>query len=40
MISNFREGGGCFSKIGETICKKAFSIRGKSEIGGEGEGQK
>ena len=35
MISDFREGGR-FSKIGESFCKKAFSIRGKSEIGGMG----
>ena len=31
--------GGRFSKIGESLCKKAFSIGGKSEIGGRG-GQK
>ena len=35
MISDFREGGR-FSKIGESLCKKAFSIGGKSEIGGRG----
>ena len=35
MISDFREGDK-FSKIGESLCKKAFSIGGKSEIGGEG----
>ena len=35
MISDFREGGR-FSKIGESLCKEAFSIGGKSEIGGEG----
>ena len=28
--------GGRFSKIGESLCKKAFSIGGKSEIGGRG----
>ena len=38
MISDFREGGR-FSKIGESLCKKDFSIGGKSEIGGRG-GQK
>ena len=32
MISNFREGV-MFSKMGESLCKKAFSIGGKSEIG-------
>ena len=38
MISDFREGGGevRFSKIGESLCKKAFSIVGKSEMGGGG----
>ena len=39
MMFDFREGGGGFSKIGEFLCKKAFSIGGKSEIGpyrGEG----
>ena len=36
MISDFREGGGRFSKIGESLYKKAFSIGGKSEIGGRG----
>ena len=35
MISDFREGGR-FSKIGEFPCKKAYSIGGKSEIGGGG----
>ena len=35
MISDFREGGR-FSKIGESLCKKPFSIGGKSEIGGGG----
>ena len=35
MISNFREGGR-FSKIGESLCKKAFGIGGRSEIGGGG----
>ena len=35
MISDFREGGR-FSKIGESFCKKAFSIRGKSKMGGWG----
>ena len=35
MISNFREGGR-FSKIGESLCKKAFSIGEKSEIGRRG----
>ena len=38
MISDFREGGS-FSKIGDSLSKKAFSIGGKSEIGGRG-GQK
>ena len=38
MISDIREGGH-FSKIGESLCKKAFSIGGKSEIGRRG-GQK
>ena len=33
MISNFRKGGR-FSKIGESLCKKVFSIGEKSEIGG------
>ena len=33
MIFNFREGGR-FSKIGESLCKKSFSIGKKSEIGG------
>ena len=36
MISNFREEGGRFSKLGESLCKKAFSIEEKSEIGGRG----
>ena len=36
MISNFREGGGRFSKIGESLCNIFFSIGGKSEIGGRG----
>ena len=35
MISDLGEGG-WFSKIGESLCKKAFSIGGKSEIGGGG----
>ena len=35
MISDFREGGR-FSKIGESLYKKAFSIGGKSEIVGGG----
>ena len=35
MISDFREGGR-FSKIRESLCKNAFSIGGKSEIGGKG----
>ena len=35
MISDFREGGR-FPKIGESLCKNAFSIGGKSEMGGEG----
>ena len=35
MISNFRERGS-FSKVGESLCKKAFSIGEKSEIGGGG----
>ena len=35
MISDFREGGR-FSKIGESLYKKAFSIGGISEIGGRG----
>ena len=35
MISHFREGGR-FSKIGESLGKKDFSIGGKSEIGGGG----
>jgi len=35
MISDFREGGR-FSKIGESLCKTAFSIGAKSEIGGGG----
>ena len=35
MISDFREGGR-FSKIGESLCKEALSIGGKSETGGEG----
>ena len=35
MISDFREGG-VFSKIGESLYKNAFSIGGKSEIGGRG----
>ena len=35
MISDFREGGR-FSKIGESLCKEAFSIGEKSEIGGRG----
>ena len=34
MISDFREGVG-FQKS-ESPCKKAFSMRGKSEIGGGG----
>ena len=38
MISDFREGGR-FSKFGDSLSKKAFSIGGKSEIGGRG-GQK
>ena len=37
MISDFREGGR-FSKIGESLRKKAFSIGGKSEMGGGGVG--
>ena len=32
MISDFREGGR-FSKIGESLCKKAFSIGEKKEMG-------
>jgi len=36
MISDFWRGGDKFSKIGESLCKKAFSIGGKSEIGGGG----
>ena len=39
MISDFREGGR-FSKIGKSLCKKAFSIGGKSEIGGGGGSKK
>ena len=35
MISDFREGGR-FSKIGESLCKKAFNIGEQSEIGGRG----
>ena len=35
MISGFREEGR-FSKIREILCKTAFSIGGKSEIGGRG----
>ena len=35
MISDFRDSGR-FSKIGESLCKKAFSIEEKSEIGGGG----
>ena len=35
MTSDFREGGR-FSKTGGPLCKKAFSIVGKSEIGGGG----
>ena len=37
MISDFRDGGGGrFSKIGESLCKKALNIGGKSETGGGG----
>ena len=36
MISDFREGGG-FSKIGESLYKKALSIGEKSETGGRGK---
>ena len=35
MISDFWEGGR-FSEIGESLCKKAFGIGGKSEKGGGG----
>ena len=35
MISDYREGGR-FSKFGESLYEKAFSIGGKSEIGGGG----
>ena len=35
MMSDLREGDR-FSKIGESLCKKAFSIGGKSEMGGGG----
>ena len=36
MISDFREEGGRFSKIGESLSKKTFSIGKKSEMGGRG----
>ena len=35
MTFDFREGGS-FSKVRESLCKKAFIIGGKSEIGGGG----
>ena len=39
MISDFREGGR-FSKIGESLCKRAFSIGEKIGDRGKGGGQK
>ena len=36
-INHHKGRGGRFSKIGESLFKKAFSIGGKSEIGGRGD---
>ena len=36
MISDFREGGDRFTKVRESLYKKAFIIGGKSEMGGGG----